>query len=243
MLARTLTIYHLQKEGINMEKHLFETFLKDPQADIGTGLLATRGFGFCFILKQSSRWGKNENGTPTLPFGGIGGKLEKDELPSQSLHREAQEEVGSDVEIIGSGERAILMDANSIQIISLSTQLKDEPLPIIIFRSPKQEEGRKPFTNVLIYMGEFSSQQLKPLDDPALIELSKELLIRIAKEPMTIAEFQKAGGQITSRIELPAEGILKPIGTAIAAARCLEQGTVDKVISPERRLMSLWEKF
>jgi hypothetical protein len=44
----------------------------------------------------------------------------------------------------------------------------------------------------------------------------------IADKPMTVKEFQEAGGKITSRINLPENGILKPIGTAIAIARCLK---------------------
>jgi 8-oxo-dGTP pyrophosphatase MutT (NUDIX family) len=213
-----------------MEKHNLEDFLRDPDADIGTGLLATRGFGFCFTLKQPHRWGKTKQNFPLLPFGGIGGKLQRDELPAASLHREAIEEVGSDVEIVDHGKEIILMDSDSIQKISLDIDLPNEPLPIIIFRSPKAEAGRKPFTNILIYTGRFTSSEIRPMDDPALIELGAELLLRLANEPMSIREFQQAGGKITSRIELPDDGILKPIGTAIAAARCLKAGAITSTI-------------
>lgn len=218
------------KEDREMKEYKLEQFLQDPQADLGTGLLATRGFGFCFTLKQPHRWGKTEEGFPTLPFGGIGGKLEQNELPATSLHREAIEEVGSDVEIAEHGNEIILMDFDSIQKISLATDLPNEPLPIIIFRSPRAETGRKPFTNVLIYAGKFTSSEIKPIDDPALIELDAELLLRLAEKPMSVKEFRQAGGKITSRIELPNDGILKPIGTAIAAARCLKAGAITSQI-------------
>ena len=68
------------KEDAEMKKYKLEQFLRDPEADLGTGLLTTRGFGFCFTLKQPHRWGKTEKGTAILPFGGIGGKLESNEL-------------------------------------------------------------------------------------------------------------------------------------------------------------------
>ncbi len=213
-----------------MESYLLEQFLNDSQADVGTGLLATRGLGFCFTLKQPHRWGKTDEGLPSLPFGGIGGKLEKDELPAASLHREATEEVGSDVEIANPGEEIILMDNENIQKIRISTGLQNEPLPIIIFRSPRGEAGRKPFTNVLIYAGKFTSSEIRPIDDPALIELDAELLLQLAERPMSVIDFQKAGGRITSRIDLPNDGILKPIGTAIAAARCLKAGIITSKI-------------
>src|SRR3989338_4400218 len=125
-----------------MKKRKLEQFLKDSQADLGTGLLATRGFGFCFTLKQPHRWGKTEEGFQTLPFGGIGGKLEQGELPAASLHREAIEEVGSDVKIAEHDNETILMDSDSIEKISLATDLPNEPLPIIIFRSSRAEAGR-----------------------------------------------------------------------------------------------------
>lgn len=203
---------------------MLEGFLSDPNADVGTGLLVSRGCGFCFTLKQSSRWGKTEQGIPTLPFGGIGGKLEKGELPAASLHREALEEVGSDVEIDSSKQETILMETQSIKKISLTTSLPDEPLPCIIFQSAKGEAGRKPFTNVLIYKGKFVSPDIHPIDDPAIIELDSELLVRVSEDRMSLSEFLAAGGKIVSSIDLPEEGILTPIGTALAAARCLKAG-------------------
>ena len=223
-----------RKENSEMKEYLLEQFLNDPQADVGTGLLASRDFGFCFVLKQPHRWSKNKEGVPILPFGGIGGKLEKNELPSQSLHRESLEEVGSDVEITEPNRGTILIDTESIRKISLSTDLKSEPLPLIIFQSPRAEAGRKPITNVLIYVGRFASNEIRPLDDPALIELSGKLLIRIADKPMAVEEFQRAGGKITSRIELPENGILQPIGTAIAAAQCIKVGFITDEILLER---------
>lgn len=213
-----------------MKEYKLEQFLQDPEADLGTGLLATRGFGFCFTLKQPHRWGETGEGFPLLPFGGIGGKLEKGELPAASLHREVIEEVGLDVEIAEHGDETILVDSDSIQKIFLTTDLPNEPLPIIIFRSPRAEAGRKPFTNVLIYAGKFTSNEIKPIDDPALIELDAELLLRLAEEPMSVKGLQQAGGKITSRIELPDDGMLKPIGTAIAAVRCLKAGAITSQI-------------
>jgi len=213
------------------EKYLLEDFLKDPKSDVGTGLLITRGYGFCFTLKQPHRWGKTPEGITLLPFGGIGGKLEKNELPSHSLHREAREEVGSDVEIISSNGKAILISNEKIEKISLSTKLEQEPLPWIIYKSPKAEPGRKPFTNVLIYGGIFLSNQIFPLDDPAILEIETDLLIEIAEKPTSLKEFCQKGGRIISRIEIPSNGILKPIGTATALYLCLKEK--EKIVLPQ----------
>lgn len=90
----------------------------------------------------------------------------------------------------------------------------------------KAEAGRKPFTNVLIYAGRFTSSKIRPIDDPALIELRTELLLRLSEKPISVKEFQQEGGKITSRIELPDNGFLKPIGTAVAIARCLRAGII-----------------
>lgn len=205
---------------------MLEDFISDPQADVGTGLVTTRNSGlFCFTLKQKSRWGLDSiTQACILPFGGIGGKVEAGELPAASLHRECIEEVGVDLKISESPDSTLLIDAEKIQEISLTTRIENEPLPRVIFRSPRAESARKPFTNVLIYEGVFLSKEITPIDDPALIELSAELLIQLAKEPMPVCNFKQAGGLITSRIEIPHNGLLKPIGTAFALAKCLESG-------------------
>jgi len=233
-----------RKENSEMKKYSLEQFLNDPCADIGTGLLVTRGSGFCFSLKKTSRWGKNEQGISVLFFGGIGGKLENNELPSHSLHRESLEEVGSDIRIIHSGERAVLMDAESIRVVLMSNNIEKEPLPFMIFRSPRSEAGRKPFTNILTYLGEFSSlKKIRPLDDPALIELNKGLLLETLKKDITVREFKRLGGKIQSRINLPQDGIIKPIGTAIAAVRCVEKETIIEDMRLRKEARELWQKF
>lgn len=225
-----------------MKKIKFETFLEDSAVDLGTGLLASRGDGFCFTLKQPHRWGKDSDGKQILPFGGIGGKLERNELPGASLHRESLEEVDSDVNIFSSSGSCMYMTPNNSEIISLVTDLPQEPLPIIIFRLPRAEAGRKPYTNILIYIGRFTSDSIRPKDDPALIELAPELLLRLMNRPTSIATFQELGGKITSSIEIPSNGILKPIGTAVAAARCIGDTLLfDKVLSDEGR--KLWNEF
>lgn len=213
-----------------MKNYKLEQFLKDSNADIGTGLLVTRGFGLCFTLKKPSRWGKTNEGLILLPFGGIGGKLEENELPAASLYREAVEEVASNVKIFETDNNIILMDSDSIEEVTITTDLPNEPLPIIIFRSPRAEIGRKPYTNVIIYAGKFTSSKIEPVDDPALIELSSDLLLALVEKPLSIKEFKEFGGKITSRIELPENGILKPIGTAIAIARCLKANKLDLTI-------------
>lgn len=213
-----------------MKEYKLEQFLADKDSDVGSGLLANRGHGFCFVLKAPHRWEKEGDGLTRLPFGGIGGKLERGESPAASLHRESLEEVGSDVKITEHGDGSILIDSGSVTRISLSTELPDELLPAIIFRSPRAEFGRKPYTNVLIYTGKFTSDSINPIDDPAIIEMTAELLLQLSAKSTTVEEFQRLGGRVTSRIDLPKDGILKPIGTAIATTLCLREGIIDTQI-------------
>ncbi|MEI6191065.1 MAG: NUDIX domain-containing protein [bacterium] len=202
-----------------------EELLNDYNSDYSTGLLIDRGVGFCFTIKKTDRWIFEKNNT-YIPFGGIGGKIEANESPTVALHRESLEEVGSDVIIKSNKSKLILVTNNEIERVNLSTDILGEPLPLIIYKSPHAEIDRKPFTNVIIYSGEFTSNDIQPMDEPAIIEINRDLLLRVVDEKITIKDFKLAGGKIDSRIELPEDGILKPVGTAIATAICIKKGLI-----------------
>jgi hypothetical protein len=83
----------------------------------------------------------------------------------------------------------------------------------------------------LIYSGIFLSNQIFPLDDPAILEMGTDLLIEIAEKHTSLKEFHEKGGKIISRIEIPFNGILKPIGTAKALYLCLKEK--EKIVLPQ----------
>lgn len=219
----------------------FREFLLDPRVDITTGVIVSREGRFHFVLLQSGQWKKDEKGRLIMPFVGIGGRVKGGESPIEAVHREAVEEVGVDVKILGQRETIILM--NLERIVKIKVKPWKEELPLIVFRMSSQQPDRKPIINVLIYAAKFTPGEIKPLDNPAIIELDTKLLMNTLKEPMSLEKFRAYGGKIISRIELPENGFLKPIGTAYAVGICLQRKIIDKKFLSENRIQEWWEQF
>ena len=74
----------------------FNDFIRDPKADLSVATLAMVEDNLCFVFQPRSRWGKNELGQITLPFGGIGGKVE----PAEDLLSALSRSVGKKSDVI-----------------------------------------------------------------------------------------------------------------------------------------------
>lgn len=183
---------------------------------------------YVFVIQKPERWRNKDPETPYIAFGGIGGKLEKGENPYDALLREMLEEIGVEGKVISINENTIFMTPNELNVTQ-EKELDGISKPVIIFRNPQQEEGRKPFTDIWIYAVTADLTNAKPVDNPAIIYLEEELLKEICANEITLETALEKGAKVQSNIELPDHGILYALPTPKAISRLLEHSTLHLV--------------
>lgn len=194
------------------------------KCDIGTGLIAYDNNQLVFTIKQPSRWQKNSEGAYLVAFGGIGGKLEIGETWIDCLQREAMEEVGSQVRILKPEQLPFYVDPDGNTTELEVDEAHEYTLPLFIFENRRSEDGRPPSTFVVVYEGRFqNTNTLYPLNDPAILWVTSEVLSRMSMGQLSIhpAELTSEQGCITSKIQLPENGVLQPVGTAAVWGKIL----------------------
>ncbi len=191
----------------------FNELIQDPKADLSVAMLTTVDDKLCFVIQPKNRWGKNELEQTTIPFGGIGGKVESGEDLLSALSRECQEEVGCSCEIIPNNKKFIPIISNDGVAF---TEIKNAPygLPEFIFKNKKSEPGRKDYTYVFVYKSKLLDvDKIKPLDNPAIIMMDQDLFMRVVQNEMTLAQAVQEGAKVQTTITLPADGVLWPTPT------------------------------
>jgi hypothetical protein len=192
-----------------------EAYLNDPTADISVSVVIKQAKRFIFIVQPKNRWKKEGNKT-IIPFGGIGGKLEKGETLDTALQRECREEIGTDVHIINNrtGEICVINPSSKNKIFKLHTDSIHKNNPIFIFRNPRAEIGRKAYTNIIVFQGTPLNHTFQLHENPALITMSQDLLETcVKKRDITVSEFCDKGGNIQGIANIPLDGILYPTPT------------------------------
>lgn len=199
-------------------------------ADMSTAAILRDNHGnFLFAIQKPERWKNKDINTPYIAFGGIGGKLEKDESPDVALLREMQEEIGVNGKILDITETIVFMTPHESTLIEAAS-VEGVKKPVIIYRNPQQEAGRKPFTDVWIFAASGDLENAKPMDNPAIIYLDEKLLKEINENEITLEEALKKGAKIKSNIDLPSNGILFALPTPRAISRYFEDSKAEIIL-------------
>ena len=193
-----------------------EDILNENDTDISVAMLTKIKDKFCFVIQPQNRWGKSEDGSDILFFGGIGGKVKAGESLIEALHRESLEEIGCDFTLLENHEKSITwVTKETVERKNIYPSDKN-PLPHLIFQNRRSEPGRKSKTNVFIYDTILKNNfEMQPIDNPAII-LIPEMTLYEMENGMNIQEALQKGVEIIAKIDIPQEGILKPTPTPMA---------------------------
>lgn len=193
-----------------------EDILNENDTDISVAMLTKIKDKFCFVIQPQNRWGKSEDGSDILFFGGIGGKVKAGESLIEALHRESLEEIGCDFTLLENHEKSIpWVTKETVERKNIYPSDKN-PLPYLIFQNRRSEPGRKSKTNVFIYDTILKNNfEMQPIDNPAII-LIPEMTLYEMENGMNIQEALQKGVEIIAKIDIPQEGILKPTPTPMA---------------------------
>lgn len=196
-----------------------------PGAETGAGLALEHRGRYLFMLAGRRHVREGEASF----FAGIGGHREPGEDWLQCAHREAQEELGAEVEI-GSAPETLYIPHEGVPWVA---GVEDTPRPLAIYELwnppgvPWNRRGEGYTYYIVVYQATLDGAfQPQPGDLEAILWLNKEQVQQAAREPVTLADLLAGGAEVAVGAQHaappPDHWRLRPQGTARALAALWE---------------------
>jgi 8-oxo-dGTP pyrophosphatase MutT (NUDIX family) len=157
-----------------------------------------------------------------LFYAGIGGHREADEDWLTCAHREAKEEIGTDIDILPAPATWYIPFQGPVQQI----EVDDDPCPLALyemFNAPGTPRAGEPY-HIIIYRAYLHTmpRNIPPDELQGIIALTKEQVVRGLERKPTLSELLNEGALLlTEGSYLDRQIRLYPLGTAIALAHIL----------------------
>lgn len=157
-----------------------------------------------------------------LFYAGIGGHREADEDWLTCAHREAKEEIGTDIDILPAPATWYIPIQGSVQQI----EVDDDPCPLALYEmfnapgTPREGE----LYHIVIYQAHLHATpgDIPPDELQGVIALTKEQVVRGLERKPTLSELLNEGALLlTERRHINRQVRLYPLGTAIALSQVL----------------------
>lgn len=200
-----------------MIKTMADFVPQDAEAGVGLALQDDEGRYLFFLAGTRHRCSPGE-----LFYAGIGGHREAGEDWLTCAHREAKEEIGTDVEILSAPVTWYIPQRGSVQQL----EVMDRPRPLALYEMihPPGTPRAGELYRIVIYKARLCGL---PKDLPSdellgVIALTAEQVIRGPERKPTLAELIAEGAQVVAGGETVDRQVrLYPIGTARALAHVL----------------------
>jgi 8-oxo-dGTP pyrophosphatase MutT (NUDIX family) len=170
-------------------------------------------------------------------YAGIGGHREAGEGWLACAHREALEEVGTDVDLLSASVTWYIPHNRA----AIRVELTDQPRPLALYEMihPPGTPRAGEVYRIVVYQAQFRSQPSNLPEDEvlAVIALTRDQVILGPERKPTLAQLLDEGARIVADA-MPVDGqtLLYPLGTARALAYVLRHMQGQPPLGPSRSL-------